>query len=247
MNHINEINQNLDKLLLKLNSFNKTYYQVILVVIANDTNDYYCEMMKNYWIPFINYIKNHKLSIKIFMVFGQNLKNIQINSDDIIIANTGEGHIPQILQKTIFAFEYIYTNFDFKHLIRTNLSSFFKSDKILELSNNLDSYDVYTGVSGKDFVSGAGFWLSKNTILYLLKNKKKLQFNLIDDRAISEILYTKFYKKTINIRQDLIEYDILKIDKNILHKYNSYHIRIKSNNRHNDATIMKLFFEFNYK
>jgi hypothetical protein len=244
---MNQINQNLDNLLIKLNCLNKSYYQVILVVIANDTNDYYCEMMKNYWIPFINYIKKHKLSIKIFMLFGQKLKNIQIDSEDIIIANTGEGHIPQILQKTIFALEYIYKNFDFKHLIRTNLSSFFRSDKILDLSYNLESYDIYTGVSGKGFVSGAGFWLSTNTISYLLKYKEKLNFNLIDDSAISEILYTKFYKKTINIRQDLTDYDIFKMDKNILHKYNSYHIRIKSNNRHNDAMIMKLFFEYYYE
>jgi hypothetical protein len=244
---MNQINQNLDNLLIKLNCLNKSYYQVILVVIANDTNDYYCEMMKNYWIPFINYIKQHKLSIKVFLLFGQQLKNIQIDSDDIIITNTGEGYIPQILKKTIFAFEYIYNNFDFKHLIRTNLSSFLRSDKILELSNNLESYDVYTGVSGKGFVSGAAFWLSKNTILHLLENKQKLNFNLTDDCAIYKILYSKFYKKSITVRQDFTDYVILKnSNKHILHKYNSYHIRIKSNNRHNDAMIMKFFFEYYY-
>ena len=54
---MNELNNNLDKLIIKLNSLNKTYYQVILLVIANDTNDYYCEMIKNYWIPLINYVK----------------------------------------------------------------------------------------------------------------------------------------------------------------------------------------------
>jgi len=58
-------------------------------------------MIKNYWIPFINYIKQHKLSIKVFLLFVQKLKNIQIDSDDIIIANTGEGYIPQILKNYI--------------------------------------------------------------------------------------------------------------------------------------------------
>ncbi len=253
---MNQSNQNLDNLLIKLNSFNKTYnktyYQVILVVIANDTNDYYCEMMKNYWIPFINYIKKHKLSIKIFLLFGQQLKNIQIDSDDIIIANTGEGYIPQILKKTIFAFEYIYNNFNFKHIIRTNLSSFLRSDKILKLSNNLKEKNIYTGRNGNKFASGAAFWLSKDVLLYLIKNKNKLQYNIIDDVAIGNLLFNKFYNDSITFRQDISEhnnYDNLlnKIDLNVLKKYNAYHIRLKSKNRFNDAKIMKILFEYNYK
>ena len=249
---MNQSNQNLDNLLIKLNSFNKTYnktyYQVILVVIANDTNDYYCEMMKNYWIPFINYIKKHKLSIKIFLLFGQQLKNIQIDSDDIIIANTGEGYIPQILKKTIFAFEYVYNNYNYKHLIRTNLSSFFISNKLLELSNNLKEKNIYTGRNGNKFV----FWLSKDVLLYVIENKNKLQYNIIDDVAIGNLLFNKFYNDSITFRQDISEhnnYDNLlnKIDLNVLKKYNAYHIRLKSKNRFNDAKIMKILFEYNYK
>ena len=218
---MNQSNQNLDNLLIKLNSFNKTYnktyYQVILVVIANDTNDYYCEMMKNYWIPFINYIKKHKLSIKIFLLFGQQLKNIQIDSDDIIIANTGEGYIPQILKKTIFAFEYVYNNYNYKHLIRTNLSSFFISNKLLELSNNLKEKNIYTGRNGNKFV----FWLSKDVLLYVIENKNKLQYNIIDDVAIGNLLFNKFYTDAITFRQDISEhnnYDNLlnEIDLNVL-------------------------------
>ena len=164
------------------------YYQIILIVIANDTNDYYCEMMKNYWIPFIKYIKKNNLSIKVFLLFGQNPKNITIDSNDIIVADTGEGYIPQILKKTIFAFEYINTNFNFKHLIRTNLSSFFRTKEVLELSNNLRDNNIYTGLSsGYNFASGAAFWLSKDILLYLIENKHKLQYNIIDDVAIGNL------------------------------------------------------------
>jgi hypothetical protein len=252
MNQINQINQNLDNLLIKLNSFNKTYYQIILIVIANDTNDYYCEMIKKYWIPFINYIKQHKLSIKVFLLFGQKIKNIQIDSDDIIIANTGEGWRPYILKKTIFAFEHIYKNYNFKHLIRTNLSSFFISNKLLELSHNLKEKNIYTGRDGNRFASGAAFWLSKDILLYVIENKNKLNYNISDDVAIGHLLFNKFYTNIITSRQDISErnnYNNLlnKIDLNILKSYDSYHIRIKSINRYNDAKIMKILFDYNYK
>ena len=174
-------------------------------------------MIKNYWIPFINYIKQHKLYIKVFLLFGQQLKNIQIDSDDIIIANTGEGYIPQILKKTIFAFEYVYNNYNYKHLIRTNLSSFFISNKLLELSNNLKEKNIYTGRNGNKFV----FWLSKDVLLYVIENKNKLQYNIIDDVAIGNLLFNKFYNDSITFRQDISEhnnYDNLlnEIDLNVL-------------------------------
>lgn len=225
------------------------YYQIILIVIANDTNDYYSEMMKNYWIPFIKYIKKNNLSIKVFLLFGQNPKNITIDSNDIIVADTGEGYIPQILKKTIFAFEYINTNFNFKHLIRTNLSSFFRTKEVLELSNNLRNNNIYTGLSsGHNFVSGAAFWLSKDILLYLIENKHKLQYNIIDDVAIGNLLFSKFYTNEITSRYDIYSnnnYNTLLT--NFKEKNNIYHIRIKSNNRFNDANIMKMLFNYYYK
>jgi hypothetical protein len=228
----------------------KKYYQVILVIISNDTDDFYCEMMKNYWIPFISYLKKHELSIKIFLLFGQKLKHIEIDADDIIIANTGEGYVPQILEKTIFGLEYINENYDFKHLLRSNLSSFFRSEKILELSSNLRDNRVFTGVSetNGNFASGAGMWFSKDTLLYLIQNKKELQYTIMDDLAIGELLFSKFYKDDITSRQDFDEYNILNnYDPDILKKYNMYHIRIKCSNRFDDAIIMKLLFNYYYK
>jgi len=43
--------------------------------------------------------------------------------------------IPGILRKTIMAFEYINNNY--KHIVRTNLSSFLIIDNLLESSNEL--------------------------------------------------------------------------------------------------------------
>lgn len=205
-------------------------------------------MMKNYWIPFIKYIKKNNLSIKVFLLFGQNPKNITIDSNDIIVADTGEGYIPQILKKTIVAFEYINTNFNFKHLIRTNLSSFFITKELLELSNNLRDNNIYTGISVYNFASGAAFWLSKDILLYLIENKHKLQYNKIDDVAIGNLLFSKFYTNAITSRYDIYNnnnYNTLLT--NFKEKNNIYHIRIKSNNRFNDANTMKMLFNYCYK
>ena len=84
-------------------------------------------------------------------------------------------------------------------------------------------------------------------MFYLLQNKTKLNYKIIDDVAISNLLFNKYYKDLINIREFFNDYSILnKYDCNILKKYDCYHIRIKSCNRFNDAKIMKLLFEYYY-
>jgi len=253
--NIASLNINVDKLIVKLINLkkHKKYYQLILVVIANDTDDYYCDMMNKYWLPVIKYIKNNNLSIKVFLLFGQTLSNIVINNNDIIVANTGEGFVPQILQKTIFAFEYINENYDFKHLIRTNLSSFFITDKLLEESNKIPDNKIFTGSKvshAGEFVTGCCFWLSKDVLDYLIKHKNNLNYNLNDDVAIGYVLYPLYYRDYINNYNQINteDYSVLNYyDERILQKYNTYHIRIKSENRYNDAILMELLFKYYYK
>ena len=89
MEHILKLHNDVDILHKRIiNLDNRKYYQVILLVIANDTNDYYCEMIKNYWIPLINYIKKNQISIKIFLLFGKQPTNIKIDLNDIIVKET---------------------------------------------------------------------------------------------------------------------------------------------------------------
>jgi hypothetical protein len=214
----------------------------------------YCSLQTYFHFDIYRFnIKNNNLSIKVFLLFGQTLSNIVINNDDIIVANTGEGFIPQILQKTIFAFEYINENYDFKHLIRTNLSSFFITDKLLEESNKIPDNNIYTGFKmshAGDFVTGCCFWLSKDVLEYLIKHKNNLNYSYNDDVVIGNFLSPLYYKDYITIFNMVgnEDYSILNnYDEIIIQKYNTYHIRINSENRYNDAILMELFFKYYYK
>ena len=75
-------------------------YNLILIVIASLNKDYYISMINNYWIPFINLIKK-KISIKIFLLFGNIPINLDIDEDNIIVANLEENYIPNILKNFI--------------------------------------------------------------------------------------------------------------------------------------------------
>ena len=129
------------------------------------------------------------------MLFGNNVKTEDLNlNDDKLILNTPESYMPGILIKTIESFKIINNLYDYKHIIRTNLSSFFIVENILKISAKLNDNNIYAGVNGIQpaknipFVSGSGFWLSRDIVNIILNNKNKLNINLMDDVSIGNIL-----------------------------------------------------------
>ena len=49
-----------------------TYIDLIILVIANTGEDYYCDFINEYWAKIINYIEQNGYNIKIFLLFGDN-------------------------------------------------------------------------------------------------------------------------------------------------------------------------------
>ena len=223
-------------------------YSVVILVIASSNKDFYIDYIENYWKKIINYIKEKNYSIKIFLIFSNKPANIILNDEDIIISNTVDGYTPGILLKTIYGFNYINENIKYKHLLRTNLSSFFLIEKILNISKNLDYTDVYAGFIGtinkNQYISGSGFWLSKDNIDFILKNKNNLNYNLIDDVAIGLLLNNKPKTK-------LKRYDILPNTKIFNHfdeiEKNHYHVRVKTGRRNIDVMNIKFLTKYFYK
>lgn len=225
-----------------------SYYDLIILIIASRST-IYDQLIKIYWLPFIDYIENNSYKIKVIFMFGNNVKlsDLNIKKENLIISNYPENLIPGITLKTINCFNIVNNNYKYKHILRTNLSSFFLLDNLIEQSIKLPSTDVYAAVIGHakniDFGSGAGYWLSKDNIEFILNNKNKININLADDDVcIGEILQNK---KKIH----LTRYDIDK-DKNIddklnlleeIRNKNFYHIRIKNINRNLDIEYFKEF------
>jgi hypothetical protein len=108
--------------------------------------------------------------------------------------------IPGILHKTVEAISYFLRDestppYDF--IWRTNLSSvldFSGLHQYINLNTNVSGF--YGGYVGKAsnilFASGAGFLMSRDVALYLITNKDKLDYDLIDDVAIGGLLEPRF-------------------------------------------------------
>jgi len=229
---------------------------IVMLVIAS-RSDIYDQMINKYWCYLIKYIKENNYSIKIYLLFGNNVKtdDLNLNDDDKLILNTPESYMPGILIKTIESFKIINNLYDYKHIIRTNLSSFFIVENILKISENLNDNNIYAGVNGIQpaqnipFVSGSGFWLSRDIVNIILNNKNKLNKNLVDDVSIGNILNINNINKYILDRYNLVNGIEISDKKNLIEdiiKKEHYHIRINSNNKNLDIKYMKAFTELLY-
>jgi hypothetical protein len=232
---------------------NKKDYDLIILVIAS-TGEIYDKLIEFYWAKLIKYIKKNNYKIKIFLVVGNNnnLENLA-EDNDIIKTDIEESLIPGILIKTINAFEMINKIYEYKHIFRTNLSSFLILDNMIKIHSNLSNENTYAGVMGEEkgttFVSGAGYWLSRDNVEFILNNKDKIDYNSqLDDVTIGSLMNN-------NAKQLLPRYDIIynervenkrELLKNIINS-GHYHIRIKNQqDRSLDIEYMKEFTNILY-
>ena len=238
-------------------------YSLILAVISS-RHELYDSIINKYWAKFIKYIKKNNYKIKIFLLLDEsNINGLDIEEEDVLYFDfnknatesytNSKGYLKHILKKTIDCFDYIENNYKYKHMLRTNLSSFFILDELIKVHNSLNSTDVFAGVYGTSnnltFISGTAFWLSSDNIKFILLNKDNLDFKFMDDLAISILLIDK--NKICLDRFDIIN------DINIDDKYkylhdiisqNHYHIRIKNErDRSLDMVYMKEFTDILYK
>ena len=236
----------------------KDYYDLIMLVIANESDENrYNDFIKEYWIKFIKYTRCYTPNIKIFLLFGEKPKKLRINKSDMIITNTKEDLIPGILKKTIYAFQYCDSKYKYKHILRTNLSSFFILDKLLLINNTLSNKNLYAGLKFDWGIGGSEIWLSSDVITYILLNRDKINYSKIDDISIGSLLQNKFNKFNINLYNPFFKLNKNKSDELLDNKdkiikeiiNNNYHlIRLKQlhGDRTNDIKMIKYLWKFFY-
>jgi len=148
-------------------------------------------------------------------------------SQDYILCPGNESR--NILKKTLSAFDFIYKNFNFDFLFRTNISSYIHKEQFLQILNNLPSSNHYSGVPGTHhsyskktktpFCSGSGFFLSRDVLEICIKKSENIQKNLPDDVAIGDLLFREKIERSPQQRLDLSENIAYpqNIDKNHFH------------------------------
>lgn len=221
----------------------------LVISVLFSRSHIYDKLVEIYWIPLIENIKKNYNNIKIIFICDSDTdtSNISDYNDNIFRSNSDTSLIPGILIKTIELFEHVNNNYNYNFILRTNISSMFIIEKIMKLINTLSINNTYTGILGNhnniNFVSGACIIISKDCTEELIENKNNLNYSILDDLAIANILSYK--AKPINNRYDICDcIDYLtseQLNKHYLNIINNNfsHIRIKNNNRLIDIQIFE--------
>ena len=233
-------------------------YQTILAVIAS-RSEVYDSMVEIYWKKMIE-ITEKRGDIKIIMLYGsdQNVEELNIPDSNLFIGTQQNSVIPGIISKTIEAIRYINDNFEYKHILRTNLSSFFILDNLIKQSVALPKERCYSGVwykfSEQVFGSGAGSWLSKDAAEYLVEHCHDYMWNIVNDDIIIGMIMDKYKLPLIPLgRFDFTSNSFILTNQDICDRVKSdlmkdqYHIRIKNEkDRRLDLSYMNKLMEMFY-
>jgi hypothetical protein len=220
-------------------------YDVIILIIASDNTDYYINMQK-VWKMYMN---NHPKIKSFFIKENPNINhNLEVD-DDTIHVKCKLSLIPGVLIKTIESFKYIYNNYNFKYIYRTNLSSFIDLNKLYSwTTNNFANYAAVIGEYQKiSYGSGSGFFLSNEVVNYLINFKNIDYYKYIDDVAIGEIIYPKYSILFVN-RNDFTDFDNKVITNDEIKNSDTFHYRCKNDNDMHETTYnLKKMYELIYK
>jgi hypothetical protein len=251
----------------------KPHYKAIVLLIASEdsANDcYILKKIKPEWKPVFPFFKavheqyiNTNKDIRAFYVYG-NTQVSRPSEHDLIFSNIPETNHPGILLKTVAALEYLSENFTYDYVIRTNLSTFWDLNKLL---NRLDTLPASNCVRGTpmslavdstryNFISGFDLVLSKDVVQVIIDNKQELVTQQVyinlEDLSICDIIskYTKHKFDTPEILHLADDAQILElVDKTVVSIKNTGrvfdHYRVKNRfDRQTDKLLMqKLLLE----
>jgi hypothetical protein len=258
-----------------------------IVVIASTENQDYIDFINNYWIPLLLWLEKHRtpeLNIYIYLIFGagNSFEKVPIPEEIrkyfLIYGDIPETYTPGILQKTLKAFEDMnQIHPDYEILYRTNVSTFLLLDRIVKRintvvgedgKNNIYNGHTWSGLTKHNnidinpnitYVSGLDIMLSKDIANYIVSNKEKLNYDIIDDLEIGRFLHEN--KNVVKGNHVRIYWDCKPEDMD-MNKYledmvakindnkNFMIVRLKcsdtNGSRHNDTIVMKYLLQKYY-
>jgi len=188
---------------------------IIVLIIDSYDLELYNEL-RTLWKLYMNL----NSSIKCFFLYGHEHLDVQVKEEqNSLTANVKDSLQPGIYEKTSLALNYLintYPNTDY--FIRTNISSFWVWDMLLEFLKNKPMQN-YISSPNNDFPSGCGMIMTKD-IAQLWANSYNSDYKNIhlDDVAFGYILQNNSIDISIGYRYDIFEL----FSRNLLFEYTKY-------------------------
>lgn len=182
--------EDLYKQLFPKENFNET--PLLLNLIIYNHSEKYEQQMKSILMPYLERIPNLTFY---FISFRDQTKDIDVDEKEHMIWIKGiEGFIPGILKKTIEAMK-LLRNKPYDYLIRSNISTVFQwsnfpAEELQE--HGYSSANVIYFIPNLPFGQGTNIILRRDSSEYLIDNEKDIDWKIIDDVAIAQILLPEY-------------------------------------------------------
>jgi hypothetical protein len=185
--------------------------KLLILIIYSDNDRNFSEVYNKMVNIHRCYINNFEDTTTYFIQMRELQKeNVEIN-DDFIYVN-GKETLLNIMHKTIESMDYLFNVLGCKYdyILRTNISTIVNIPKLKDYCSGLPKKNVYTGWSilnlnwldynsgvvdnslfGTEYASGTCIIISQDVALHILKNKKNIRYDLVDDLSLG--LYIKTY------------------------------------------------------
>lgn len=165
-------------------------HSVCLIIDSDEPHKEHYERQRHYWMSYMSLDPDIKCY---FIRLRPDLdQDVVIDEDHHILYVLGhESYVPGILQKTCKAMEYVYNHFDFKYLIRTNISSVWNFKTFRLFYDVPDKFLVRApiGYEGNiPFPGGSGMVLARSVVRDIIKNMHLMRSDIYDDRSIGLLL-----------------------------------------------------------
>jgi len=182
---------------------------LILIVASNEPeNESDLKSQKETWI------KSCNPSVSILYLRGWDKDSYQIIHDVLFVPIKEQYSL--ILDKTILGLQFVLKNFDFDILIRSNVSTYFETNRLVaELTRSIYNGSFVGGYFDKskdlsfykgksfEYISGTGIFLSRDAVVELSQMNPKKYTGIFDDLAIFDFLKNKNFKMVRMARNNL--------------------------------------------
>jgi len=151
------------------------------------------DLTKKYYSRFSN-VKT------IYYKYNEDLTNSYELKDDILLIKGKETYIPGILEKTISAFQYIDSHYNFDYIIRSNISTIVDFDLLTDylqsrpiqygggLKNIISGDKNHPDLENLIYASGTSIVFSRSALQAFLNKKEHLRKDLIDDVSMGVVM-----------------------------------------------------------